>query len=290
MNTLPVVTIVIPFYNNEDTLLLAIKSVFAQTYKNWKLILLNDGSKDNSLSIANSINDNRVKVVSDGVNKGLIFRLNQAPTLTDSQYIARMDADDLMRPERIAKQMQILINNPDIDLVDTATYSISEKEQPLGIRGLAPINTNPKQMIGKAILLHASIVGKTDWFLKNKYDNNYLRGEDCELWIRTLSNSKFCRVQEPLYIVREGKVNVRNYILGIKATQKILKNYKHLYLSNIEYFKLILITYIKIVIYKLFGLFNKQDIISKTRNKILSSEESLELENIINKIKSVQIN
>src|SRR5690349_23370493 len=126
------VTIGLPFYNNQSTLELAIKSVFAQTYKNWELLLVNDGSTDGSLEIAKKIIDKRVQLISDGSNKGLIFRLNQIASLAKGKYLARMDADDLMHPLRIEKQIKFLQQHQDTDLVDTGAYSINENENPIG--------------------------------------------------------------------------------------------------------------------------------------------------------------
>ena len=102
------VTIGLPFYNDRLTLELAIKSIFAQTYKNWELILVDDGSTDGSLNIAKKITDKRVRIISDEKNKGLIFRLNQIASLAKGKYLARMDADDLMQPTRIEKQVEFL--------------------------------------------------------------------------------------------------------------------------------------------------------------------------------------
>src|SRR5690554_4188978 len=93
---LPSVSIGIPFFNAEAYLLDAIKSVFAQTHQNWELILLDDGSTDRSLEIARSIDDPRVRVYSDGQNKHLAARLNEIARLARYEYLARMDADDLM--------------------------------------------------------------------------------------------------------------------------------------------------------------------------------------------------
>src|SRR5690242_569481 len=105
----PVVTIGLPFYNNRSTLELAIKSVIAQTYSNWNLILLDDGSTDGSREIAkNYVDDDKISLISDGINKGLICRLNQLAHLATGKYLARMDADDLMDPERIKKQVEYL--------------------------------------------------------------------------------------------------------------------------------------------------------------------------------------
>lgn len=285
----PLISIVIPFYNNETTLLDAIKSVFAQSYQNWELILLNDGSVDTSLKIAKSINDQRVRVVSDGINKGLVFRLNQAPTIAKGSYIARMDADDLMHPERISKQMDIFLSDDLVDLVDTGTYSISEKGEPEGKRGMGPIKNNPKDILGKAMLLHASVVGKKEWYLKNKYNANYVRGEDCELWIRTYKFSKFERVQEALYIVREGKINIANYIRAIKTVRKIIYTYGGSILSKNELKREIIKTYFKAFIYRFFGILNLQGSLTKKRNQKLDLKEKNKLREIIEDIKNISI-
>lgn len=100
------ITIGIPFYNAEAYLADAIKSVLAQTFKEWELILVDDGSSDNSLKIAKEFEkkDSRIRVISDGLNKKLPARLNQIINKARFNIIARMDADDLMDIERSEKQ------------------------------------------------------------------------------------------------------------------------------------------------------------------------------------------
>src|SRR5699024_12652561 len=80
-DSMPAISIGLPFYNAEEFLLDSIKSIFAQTYQNWELILIDDGSTDNSLSIAQSIDDPRVRLYSDGKNKKLAARLNEIAKL-----------------------------------------------------------------------------------------------------------------------------------------------------------------------------------------------------------------
>ena len=116
MNQLPYVTIGIPIYNAESTLIDAVRSVFAQTHKNWELILVDDGSTDRSLEIAKSIDDPRVTVYSDGENRKLAGRLNQLVSMAKHDFIARMDADDMMAPNRIETLLKILVNNDKYDL------------------------------------------------------------------------------------------------------------------------------------------------------------------------------
>lgn len=285
----PLVSIVIPFYNNERTLLDAIKSVFIQTYKNWELILLNDGSTDESLKIAISIHDNRVKVVSDGINRGLVYRLNQSPSLVNGQYIARMDGDDLMHPQRLEKQMSVFLKNPDLDLVDTGAYSIDESGNPIGVRGLIPINYSPSHILKNAMLLHASIIGKKEWFEKFPYDPIYVRAEDRELWIRSYKLSKFGRVMEPLYIVREGKVNIKNYIKALKTVTKVYNVYGNGIFSSFFLRIEIIKSYLKVLIVYMLGLFNIHDVITKRRNASLTHEEASKILNLIQQIRNIDI-
>lgn len=100
------ITIAIPAYNCEEYIDYAIQSVINQTYKNWELLLLDDGSTDGTLKKLKTYQtDNRIKVISDGLNKGLVFRLNQSIDLAHGQYYARMDADDIMSIHRIQYQI-----------------------------------------------------------------------------------------------------------------------------------------------------------------------------------------
>jgi glycosyltransferase involved in cell wall biosynthesis len=285
----PLVSIVIPFYNNGTTLLDAIKSVFSQTYKNWELILLNDGSTDESLTVASSINDHRVKVINDGKNCGLVFRLNQAPSLVSGDFIARMDGDDLMHPERLEKQMKMFFKNPDLDLVDTGAYSIDEFGKPIGVRGLVSINYEPTYIIKNAMLLHASIIGKKEWFEKNKYNPYFIRAEDRELWLRTFKTTKFARVQEPLYIVREGKVNLNNYIKSLKTVVKIYKIFGPKIFTGFELKIEILKSYFKIAVLYILGFLNVHDFVTKRRNGSLTLEELEYVNKMIRNIQSIAV-
>ena len=283
------VTIGLPFYNNQSTLELAIKSVFAQTYKNWELLLFNDSYTHGSLKITKKIIYKRVQLISDGSNKGLIFRLNQIASLAKGKYLARMDADDLMHPLRIEKQIKFLQQHPDADLVDTGAYSINENEIPIGKRGLKPINFDPKYILQHAMLLHASIVGKTNWFRDNVYDKEFTRAEDYELWCRTFRYSKFGRIQEPLYIVREGKINVKNYLKSSETIRKIITKYYRGILSFTEFKKAIYVLRFKEFAYKLFSIANTHDFLVNTRNLTLNKNEKEKVTEIITATNKIEI-
>ena len=226
MNDIGLISIGIPFYNARRTLADAVRSVFAQSYSNWELILIDDGSRDGSKDVALQINDPRVRIISDGVNLGLSGRLNQIAALARGKYLARMDADDLMHPERIARQCAFLEENADIDVIDTTTYTVDDDLAPLGIRGEEPLDCSPEAILKNGLLIHPTMMARTDWFRKNPYDGVYLRAEDRELWCRTCTNTKFARLCEPLFFYREGLAgNLKNYVSTGATIRKILQQY-----------------------------------------------------------------
>lgn len=280
----PLVTIAIPFYNNERTLSAAIQSVFAQTYTNWELILLNDGSTDGSLALVSKLNDSRIRIVSDCQNKGLVFRLNQIPELAKGKYIARMDGDDMMHPARIAKQVDYLESRPDVDLVDTAAYLIDSSAYPVSKIGMEPISHKAGDAIKKAMLIHASVMGKKSWFVTNLYDPAYIRAEDYELWCRTHGRSRFDRIQEPLYIIRGGDINIKNYRRSMATVRRIILNYGPTCLPAVSMYVEVAKTYLKSVIYTAFGWLNMQHVLVSRRGQELDPLEAKDVSKLIAKI------
>lgn len=221
------ITIAIPFYNAEKYLENAIKSVLKQTYSSWELFLVDDGSTDHSLEIAKKFQkvDSRIKVYSDGLNKNLPNRLNEISILSNRKYLARMDADDIMHPDRIKKQLEILEKHPEIDVLGTNVYSIDSKNKINGLR----INTYLKnyQLVPTKTFIHPTVMAKTEWFRKNLYDVKALRVEDYELWLRTNSENIFRVYTEPLLFYREfGSHYYKKYFNGIYSMFYVAKKNK----------------------------------------------------------------
>lgn len=190
---LPAVTIAIPFYNSEATLLDAVRSVFAQTHQQWELILMDDGSTDGSLKLARSIDDPRVRVYSDGRNKRLAARLNEITRLARHDFIARMDADDLMTRDRIERQLCVLVAHDDVDLVSAGLVSMSDNLEALGVR-VAPEDyevTEWEVLAGRAWITHAAVLGRREWFRRNPYDESLRLSQDTNLWIRAYARGDF---------------------------------------------------------------------------------------------------
>lgn len=224
MNKTNYVSIAIPFYNAESTLLDAIRSVFAQTHEQWELILIDDGSTDLSLSIAKSIDDPRVRVFSDGKNLKLAARLNQIVELASYDFIARMDADDLMSPHRIEKLLNILLENSTYDLASCGTFSIRDDNSLLGFRGKFENNYTFNGLLEKSQgFLHAGLIARKSWYQRNKYNERIPVGQDTELWLRAAKANDFkaISIEEPLYMYREeGNVTINKLLKAYSVERK----------------------------------------------------------------------
>lgn len=280
-------TVGLPFFNNEKTLLSAINSVLIQTYTDWELLLIDDGSTDNSCNIAREIAalDKRITLLSDGHNRGLIYRLNEIIDLARGDYIARMDADDMMMPNRIEFQMDALLKDLSIDVIDCAVFTIDENNKPIGIRGNTPLVIESKRMVlKKSLLIHPAIIAKKAWCQNNRYRDGFHRAEDYELWCRTFEKSKFSRIKAPLYLYREGSVNIKNYAASMKTIRKVLQLYGPEVFTQKELVIEILKTYLKGYFYKLFGFFGLHYLLTAKRNAALSEMQVEQIERIILKI------
>lgn len=259
----PVISIGIPFYNAEKYLAFAIQSVLSQSYKNWELILVDDGSTDNSLKIANwfSYKDGRIRVICDGENRQLPYRLNQLIKESKGKFIARMDADDIMHPERLKKQLIILQENSDIDVLGTNAYIIDENNLVFARRYQ---KTNGLESVESFI--HPSIMGKKSWFLANPYDEKAIRIEDAELWYRVKQKSNFMVMYEPLFFYRET---------GGNYYSKYLKVIKPLFYLNQKYhmsdfwMRVLLRSCVNVPIYWFFEVVLRSNYLLERRNQFL---------------------
>jgi glycosyltransferase involved in cell wall biosynthesis len=265
------VSIAIPFYNTEKYLELAIQSIINQTYQNWKLLLIDDGSTDASLTIARKFeSDPRVTIHSDGQNKNMSFRLNEFANKVTTKYLARMDADDIMHPEKIQKQMQILESHPEIDVLGTNSYSINENSMVEGIRLEFPPGV---ELCKVDTFIHPTIIAKTAWFIANPYDIKIERIDDKELWFRTHKKYNFQILTAPLFFYREfGNGYYKKYFKGFKYLVYALK--KHHF--NIELLKFGIQYSIAGVVYYLLNFVGKENIMVSRRNAINLNQLGIE--------------
>jgi len=184
------VTVVLPVFNGEKYLEKAIASVLEQTHKNLELIVFNDGSTDQSLVIARGYEeaDDRVKVYTRE-NKGLVATLNEAIALADSDFIVRMDADDICYPARIELQLERMLNE-DLDIVGGA---VDVLENNLITR--TKVYREESDEIKASILMwgrnfcHPAVLVRKSVYEKYPYEE-FPGIEDFVLWIRLALDKK----------------------------------------------------------------------------------------------------
>lgn len=272
------VTIAIPFYNSEEYLEDSIKSVFNQTFQDWELLLVDDGSTDSSLSIALSINDPRVRVLSDGCNMKLAARLNQIAREAKYDFVARMDADDLIPDYRIQKQYDYLMGHPEHDFVTTGVGSLEGDASVRGIRIPDPgkrVKNVDEVYAGHHQIVHASIMARKSWFLRNSYDESLVRCQDFELWLRAYINEDLNYGILPVngYYYREDLNVTKNKLLAAYEVGNKVIDKHYNFLPNPNKKKLIL--EVKKIIAKLIFNFGAERFYMRNRNNKALDEHAV---------------
>jgi glycosyltransferase involved in cell wall biosynthesis len=208
--TTPRLSVILPSYNGGDYLRLAVRSVVAQSFQDWELILLDDGSTDGSIKAIEKLGDPRIRIVSDGLNRGLAARLNQGLELARAGMIARMDADDVCYPRRFELQLRFLDTHPEVDLVGAqiaAFWPGGFCRQSAGPESHEAICARPWSGIRVA---HPTWMARADWYRHHRYFiPEYVRAEDQELLLRAMGDSTFAVLPEILLAYRQGKFDIR---------------------------------------------------------------------------------
>jgi glycosyltransferase involved in cell wall biosynthesis len=278
----PAVSIAISFYNPGPFFIAALKSVFAQTFADWELLLLDDGSTDGSVEVVSRLKDDRVRVFVDGVNRGLSYRLNQSAQLASGEYLFRMDADDIMHPERLCQQLAVLQSSSKQTVVGTACYTIDQNSQIVGWRPVTATQYTGYE--ARHSFVHPTVAAATTWFKSNEYsqDYRYRRAEDAELWCRASSHSEFKWVTRPLLFYREsGVFSISNYLAGQEALLDLIRRLEpgraHRWLlSSKERFKM--------AFFRGLSVLHCNDLIVRHRYSRLSPEELAEPQRIIGQV------
>lgn len=205
--TEPLVSVVLPVYNGEKYLAEAIDSILAQTFANFELIMINDGSTDASQQILKEYEqrDHRVKVILRE-NRGLATTLNDSIAIARGAWIARMDQDDISHPERFSKQVALLeAEGADICgchwlVINPAGKTIDANITPLTQESVAAY------LSYTVPFAHGSVMMRKSFLTENslKYDRVKF-AEDYDLWIRMFeANAKFTNVDEFLFKYRDA--------------------------------------------------------------------------------------
>ncbi len=186
----PKVSVLMPVYNNGPYLDQAIQSLLGQSYTNFEVILINDGSTDDSKSCLDqwSRRDARLRVIHQS-NQGLTASLNEAAKLATGKYLARMDGDDICEPERFELQVARMQACPELAAVGAWSVRIDQDGLPFGVRRWETDRSRLKQRLleGKGGLCHPlAMIRKSAFEQVGGYDTRFQTSQDKLLWLRLL--------------------------------------------------------------------------------------------------------
>lgn len=221
------VSILMPVYNAGQYLSEAIDSICSQSFKDWELILINDGSTDNSETIISRYSDNRMYYIKNPVNLGLIKTLNKGIDFCGGEYIARMDADDISFPERLRKQIDFMDAHPDYLMCGTNAAVINSRGGRTGkIRNLPDNDLLQISLLFSPSFVHPSVMIRREVLLENRYDEAYKHVEDYELWCRIAKHGKVANLEDELLAYRwhDSNVSVLNNEIQDKLKDKIISD------------------------------------------------------------------
>jgi glycosyltransferase involved in cell wall biosynthesis len=216
-------------YNAAATIGLALRSILTQTYQDWELIVVDDGSTDRTAESVSHVKDSRIRFIQEpSGNRGLASRLNQCVHLARGQYVARMDADDVAYPQRLERQVQFLEEHREIDLLGTGAVIFKGDGE---VIGRYPTASSHEAICRRPWwgfpLAHPTWMGKRTWFLSHPYSDEDARCEDQALLLQSFSHSRFAALEEVLLGYRvtdiaagklsRGRLNYcRRLLMGVK--------------------------------------------------------------------------
>ena len=221
---MPILSVVMTVYNGEKYLREAIDSILAQTFSDFELIFINDGSTDKTSKILNSYKDPRIKII-DQSNKGLVASLNHGIKAAGGKYIARHDADDGSEPTRFAKQVRVLNERPRVVMVGTS-MKVMDSQGKILHEHFVLINNNElrQELLVRSPFAHGSVMFRKDVAVRaGLYNQKYWPAEDYELWLRMCEHGELTNIDEPLYIYREheGGISFTNQKLQIQKLKDV---------------------------------------------------------------------
>lgn len=197
------VTILMPVFNVEKYIAEAIESLLAQTFSDFEMLIINDGSTDETQSEIDRYlkKDSRIKCISRE-NRGLISSLNEGFEKIDSKYIARMDGDDICHPQRLEMQLKFMEVNPDVGLCGTNMRLFDKVSKDVNY----PFTDSDMKanLIFTPPFCHGAVVFRKEVIdqYQIRYDRDFVDCEDYKLWLDLSDKVKFANLPSILYYYR----------------------------------------------------------------------------------------
>ncbi len=234
------VSIILSLYNSEKTANKTIQSILMQSYKNYEVIIINDGSTDKTYEVLKKYNKKKkIKIFNFNKNLGLATRLNYAIKKSIGDYIVRIDSDDLMTKKRIIHQLNQFKKDSSLDVVGGSALYINAFKK----KKIYPVKKDPEiknKMNYHNPIIHSSVMFKKKSIIKlGGYDKSFLRCQDYELWLRGKFVLKFLNLKKILVIrdVTNFQFQASNVFYLLRARLKNSNNFMFIIFSHMLFLK-----------------------------------------------------
>ena len=223
----PKVTVFIPVYNRDKFIGETIESVLAQSYTDFELLIVDDGSTDRTIEVIQSYQDPRIRLKTHGKNLGIPATRNKGLAHARGQYIAILDSDDLAHPERLTKQVSFLDQNPDYVQIGTWCQMIDEHSNKLRRVRKQPTSYQDvhAHLLFRCALTNRSIMGRTHIFQEYGYHPDFPRCQDYDLHVRLSKKFKMGNLPEYLVYgrIHDQQITQHTQEIGNKKKKEIVE-------------------------------------------------------------------
>lgn len=225
----PQISVLLPVFNAEKYLEKALQSLLNQSFQNFEIVAMDDGSTDGSVEVLKKFSDPRIRIEKNEKNLGLIATLNRGISLCQGEFIARMDADDIAVSTRLEKQCQYLQQNPRCILVSTGRSAIDENDQPI-VSFNRPATGSPlirwKLLTGNFIT-HPTVMLRKSALHLPLFEEKYKHAEDYAAWLKLSTLGDFEILPERLlkYRFHAEAVGQKYKMIQVKSAMNALADH-----------------------------------------------------------------
>jgi glycosyltransferase involved in cell wall biosynthesis len=181
---MPKVSVLMPVFNGEKYIHQAIESILVQTYRDFELVVVDDGSTDRTAEIINTYTDTRIRYIQNSTNLGLAAARNRAIEISNGQYLAWLDSDDISSPTRLEKQVGLLNQNKEIVLTGTWVKTIEPNQERIWRYPTNKDYLRARFLFDNPFATSSVMLKRTQKITSGlKFDSRYPPAEDYDLWV-----------------------------------------------------------------------------------------------------------
>lgn len=283
----PLISVMMPAYNAENTIVKALKSLQQQTYPYWECIVVDDGSIDNTSNVVLSFNDDRIKLISLEKNMGRGYARQVALDNSNGTYIAMLDADDWYYSTKLKNQIEVFSMHPEVSIVSCGMAVTDVEGNIVGVRSLGDNSIKTLNKPATVPVPHAPTMYKKSLAINTKYDPNFKLAQDVDFLRRIMLNQKYVLLNSIGYVYEEQQSNLpkkvmQGYYYSARGYIKFINKYP-LYSAFKSSFELVKI--LRLGVYTFLGKFGS---LIKARSILPTEQQKQEFLRELNNLSELE--